>query len=97
MTKKKNLSQDGTDVIEYYFYLTDDEILELIDLINKGEKTGMLTETILKQGIEKGKNEGILEGKLKDARKMHEKGFSLEDIIDITELSEEDLKKAGIV
>ncbi len=48
------------------------------------------------EGKTEGKSEGILEGRLKDARKMHQKGFSLEDIIDITELSEEDLKKAGI-
>ncbi len=112
LEKDIKLLRKHVDVIEYYFYLTDDEILELIDLMNKGEKTGMLTETILNLGIEKGKSEGILEGiregeikgktegkiegKLETARKMRQKGFSLVEIIDITELSQEDLKKAGI-
>jgi hypothetical protein len=96
LEKDIKLLRKHIDIIEYYFYLTDDEILELIDLMNKGEKTSMLSETILNQGIEKGKSEGIFEGRLKDARKMHEKGLSLNDIMDITELSEEDLKKAGI-
>ncbi len=58
--------------------------------IEEGKTEGLI------EGKIKGKTEGILEGRLKDARKMHQKGFSLEEIIDITELSEEDLKKAGI-
>ncbi len=61
--------------------------------------------TLAQRWIEEGKTEGLIEGeikgktegKLEDAKKMHQKGFSLEEIIDITELPEEDLKKAGIV
>ncbi len=78
---------------------------KLADIIDEKEIPGgkimpslaqRLTEQGKREGITEGKLEGILEGRLKDARKMHEKGFSLEDIIDITELSEEELKKAGI-
>ena len=103
------LLQKHIDIIEYYFYLTNDQLSELIDLMNKGEKTGMLVQEIINRGIKKGETkgkiegkiegiiEGIIEGKLKDAKKMHEKGFSLKDILDITELTEEDLKKAEIL
>ncbi len=63
-------------------------------LTEQGKLEGK-TEGLI-EGEIKGKTEGKIEGKLETARKMHEKGFSLEEIIDITELSREDLKKAGI-
>ena len=37
------------------------------------------------------KKEGEKEGKLSDAKRMLEKGFSIEDIIDITELTREEI------
>ena len=43
------------------------------------------------------KLEGKLEGKLDAARKMLDKGFTLEDILEITELYREDLINAGII
>ncbi|MCC6276142.1 MAG: hypothetical protein IT569_09815 [Leptospiraceae bacterium] len=48
-------------------------------------------------GEQKGELRGKLEGKLEDARKMLAKGADLEFIFDITGLSEEDLKKAGVI
>ncbi len=61
----------------------------------RGE-SNMIVEELIKRGKIKGLKEGKIEGKLEDAVKMYEKGFSLKEITDITELSEEDLKKAGI-
>ncbi len=78
---------------------------ELINLIEEKKLLGGdPMPTLAQRWIEEGKTEGLIEGKLEgkiegkieDARKMCEKGFSLEDIIDITGLSQEDLKKAGI-
>jgi predicted transposase/invertase (TIGR01784 family) len=46
-------------------------------------------ERLINQGIEQGLEQGILNGKLADAKKMLLKGFSIEDISDITELSVE--------
>ncbi len=78
---------------------------ELINLIEEKKLLGGDSmPTLAQRWIEEGKTEGLIEGKLEgkiegkieDARKMCEKGFSLEDIIDITGLSQEDLKKAGI-
>ncbi len=74
---------------------------ELINLIEEkkllgGDSMPTLAQRWIEEGEMKGKTEGKIEGKLETAKKMHKKGFSLEEIIDITELSEEELKKAGI-
>ncbi len=58
--------------------------------IKKGVKKGV------KKGIEKGIQKGIKEGKIEAARKMKEKGFRNQDIIEITGLSEDILIQAGI-
>ena len=53
-----------------------------------------------KKGIEKGRKEGIEKGKvekgIEDARAMDKKGYPLDDIIEITGLTKEQLKNAGI-
>ena len=49
-----------------------------------------------RKGIEKGIEEGIEKGKLETARVMDKKGYPLDDIIEITGLTKEQLKKAGI-
>ncbi len=79
----------------------DTEIIESLDEL---EETHEMFATALKKhddelkriseqkGIEKGK----LEGKIEDARKMRNKGISLDDIIEITGLSAETLKGAGV-
>ena len=45
------------------------------------------------EGIEEGIKEGIKEEKVGNAKKMIEKGMSIEDICDITGLSEEEIKR----
>ena len=47
--------------------------------------------------LEEAKKEGIKEGKLEDARIMLEKGYPLTDILEITGLSQKQLKKAGLL
>jgi len=63
---------------------------------NLKEINNMLT-SIADEIKEKGKLEGILEGKmegkLEDAKKMKEKGYSIEAITEITGLSKEEIKK----
>ena len=45
------------------------------------------------EGFEEGENSGIEKNKIETARKMLEKNMEIEDIIDITGLSEEEIKK----
>ena len=63
--------------------------------MKKGLKQGM--KQGMKQGIEQGMEQGIKEGrkseKIELAKKMKNKGFSIQEIIDITELSKEEVEK----
>ncbi len=72
-----------------------DKLVRIID--EKEIPGGEIMPSLAQRLTEQGKQEGKTEGKLETARKMREKGFSLEDIIDITELSEEELKKGGVL
>ena len=62
--------------------------------LEEGKKQGK--EEGIKQGkeegIKQGKEEGIREGKIENAKKMIEKGFNIKDIIEITELSKEEIE-----
>ena len=55
--------------------------------LKKGEKLG------LEKGEKLGKSLGLKEEKIRIAKKMIEKGNSLEDIIDITELTEKEIEE----
>ena len=46
--------------------------------------------------LKKGKNEGKREGKLEVAKKLLAKGFQIEEIIELTGLTKEDLLKENI-
>ncbi|MBR3230100.1 MAG: hypothetical protein IKF91_04665, partial [Bacilli bacterium] len=45
------------------------------------------------EGFEEGKSSGIQETKIETARKMLEKNMKIEDIIDITGLTKEEIQK----
>ncbi len=66
----------------------------MADAFRKGEAKGK------QEGILLGKEKGILEGefrnRLNTARIMKNKGFSQEEIMEITALTKEDLTKNGI-
>ena len=55
-----------------------------------------IKEVGIAEGIKKGRAEGIETGKLENARTMIRKGYPLTDIIEITGLTAEQLKNAGI-
>ena len=46
------------------------------------------------QGIQEGIQEGILEGKLETARNLLKKGFSIEEVVEVTGLTKEDIFNA---
>ncbi len=50
-----------------------------------------------RQGIEKGIEKGKLKGKLEDARRMLSKGIDLNTILEITDLTEQDLQDSDIL
>ena len=54
-------------------------------LLNPVER--YMKEKGIEEGMEKGMEKGIEEGKLEDARRMLDKGFSLDDVVDVTGLS----------
>lgn len=69
-----------------------------VSISREAKEIAMTTaEKLIKEGEIRGELRGKLEGKLEDARKMLAKGADLEFIFDITGLSEEDLKKAGVI
>ncbi len=51
----------------------------------------------IQEGRQEGKQEGKLEGRLEVAKRMLEKGLPLQDIREITALSKEELKGAGLI
>ena len=97
------------DIIEYFFYFDIKEKERLLELLRERSDTSMIVQEFIKEGErigeKKGKIEGKLEGKLEGqlegkiiaAKKLYQKGFSIKDIIDITELSKEDLIKNGVI
>jgi predicted transposase/invertase (TIGR01784 family) len=85
----------------YIFEATEidpDTVLRKLTMLPEGAKEALMTtaEKLRKQGkqegIHEGKLEGKREGKLESARKMREKGYSIEDICDITGLSRKEVE-----
>ena len=56
-----------------------------------------IKEEGIEKGIEQGIEKGIEKGKLEDARLMKIKGYPVSDILEITGLSEAQLKENGIL
>ncbi|MBW7858789.1 MAG: hypothetical protein H3C43_10980 [Leptonema sp. (in: Bacteria)] len=61
---------------------------------------GTIYDSILEEGIEKGRKEGILVGQhqalIKSAKNLFKNGVSIEIIASSTGLSKEELKKHGV-
>ena len=75
----------------------DEEMQRIAELREKAVKDEMAVydrglEIGLEEGKKQGKEEGIKQGKIENAKKMIEKGFNIEDIIEITELSKEEIE-----
>jgi predicted transposase/invertase (TIGR01784 family) len=65
------------------------------DIEKRGEKRGIKLgeERGIKRGEKRGVDKGIKEGKREDARRMKARGYPVEDIVDITGLSAEEVEK----
>ena len=75
-----------------YLNLDPDVAKELV-IENEAEKwANQRYSTGLKQGIEQGIEQGSLQTKIETAKKMFSKGMKIEDIIDVTGLSKQELK-----
>jgi len=72
--------------------LEEEENEELIKKIQSVSEVKPMLETKWKEYREKLKEEGMAEKAREDARKMLEKGFSLDDIRDVTGLSKEEVR-----
>ena len=66
---------------------------KMLDEIEKYDTIKNSKEEGFEDGFEEGKNSGIQKTKIETARKMLEKNMKLEDIIDITGLSKEEIQK----
>ena len=70
-------------------------------IAEKGDVAMSTAELLIERGIEKGIEKGIERGveknKLETARRMLDKGLSLNDILEITALSLDDLRAAGLI
>ena len=76
------LSANMLDSSQYDEYVEENKML-----INPVER--YMKEKGIEEGMEKGMEKGIEEGKLEDARRMLDKGFSLDVVVDVTGLSRE--------
>ena len=82
------LSANMLDSSQYDEYVEENKmLLNPVEryMKEKGIEEGM--EKGMEKGIEEGMEKGIEEGKLEDARRMLDKGFSLDDVVDVTGLS----------
>ncbi|MCP4131694.1 MAG: hypothetical protein GY754_12010 [bacterium] len=95
----KKLYNKHVDIIIYYLGLTGEEVQVLSELARKRKETKMLSWVKIQENMLKreGKLEGKFETKLETARRMFKKGFSIDIIREMTDLTPEDLEKAGIV
>ena len=82
------LSANMLDSSQYDEYVEENKmLLNPVEryMKEKGIEEGM--EKGMEKGIEEGMEKGIEEGKLEDARRMLDKGFSLDVVVDVTGLS----------
>jgi predicted transposase/invertase (TIGR01784 family) len=94
ISKRIDLEEEMLD----YIFRSRLESRELVEEVIMGkQKTMTLYERALEEGIEKGREEGEFRNRLDTARKMLMKGFSASEILEITGLSEEQLRENGIL
>ncbi len=84
------------DIIEFYLYINNKDKEKIAEILEENRDINMITQELIKRGEKRGKIKGKIEAKIEDAKKMLALGFSVEDIIKVTELSKENLEKAGI-
>ncbi|WP_082270953.1 Rpn family recombination-promoting nuclease/putative transposase, partial [Leptospira interrogans] len=65
--------------------------------LSRLERYEELAMTTAEKLIQEGKLEGKIEGKIEDARKMFAKGIDLNTVLEITDLTEKDLRDNGLI
>jgi hypothetical protein len=101
----KKLFAKNSEVIDYFLELEENERNIIIEKLENEERTDMtIVQTLInrgiEKGIEKGREEGIgkgiergaMEERVRTAKKMLAKGMSLKEIMEITELSPEEIR-----
>ena len=91
MSRTGALTQDELHAYHQWLKVTNDDRLLLYEAENRGRAEGLL------EGRAEGRAEGIAEGEnaqaWKSAQRMHEKGFSLIEIADLTDLPISELEE----
>ena len=80
-----------------YIFRSRTEDNDFLEEAIMGRKVLTAYERALEEGIEKGREEGEFRNRLDTARKMLVKGLSVSEILEITGLSEVQLRENGIV
>jgi len=92
--KKFNLEY-GDDIVDKYTKdfekLLDNIVFE--PLFDKEEDERRIRNSYRKQALREGEEKGMKQNKIETAKRMLSKGIELEDIIDITGLSKEEIEK----
>jgi predicted transposase/invertase (TIGR01784 family) len=81
-------TKDELDIYEYWRMEETSDRYKMQEEYEKGREKGR------EGGIEKGREKGRAEERLGNARKMKQKGYSLEDIIEITGLGRKEVESA---
>ncbi len=71
-------------------------VLENIDVLMYYDRDKLLREGAYDDGLAHGKKEGIKENKIEIAKKMLSRGNDIEDIIELTDLSKDEIKKLAV-
>jgi hypothetical protein len=71
---------------------TQEEITDMFIKEAKNEGISMGRSEGISEGISMGRTEGLREGRISTAQKMLDKGMSVEEIQEMTDLSIEDIK-----
>ena len=77
-----------------YIFRSRLESRELVEEVIMGKQKTM---TLYERAFEDGREEGEFKTKLDTALKLYTKGFTVSEILEITGLSEDQLKENGIV
>ena len=83
LASRRNMSKEERAQYDYEWKIYND----YLNTFNSAEKKGHA------EGLAEGRAEGRAEAKLENARRMKAKGYPLDDIVDITGLTIEEIEK----
>ena len=83
LASRGNMSKEERAQYDYEWKIYND----YLNTVNSAEKKGHA------EGLAEGRAEGRVEEKLENARRMKSKGYPLDDIVDITGLTIEEIEK----